>query len=335
MQLRYLGSNASTMGSICYDLIQMKEPLETAELVAFSRTVDARSLTRAALELGVPRATVSRRLLRLEQRLGVRLLRRTTRSLALTDAGQAFYRHARLVLDAVRDAEASVRSDDVVAGSLRVSAPPLSSPSFHELVCAFVQRYPGVELQIDLSTRLVDLRRDGYDVALRATTQLEPGLIARVLSRSEVIAVAAPAYLAAFGTPRSARELRQHRCLPSFARGELPQTHWPLLSGGKLQVEAAFTTNDMALLGEAALRGLGVALVPRIMVEAALASGELVHVLPGVIGAETRVAIVYLERELVPPQVRAFVEAVSAWAPGNLGTPLRAPKAARKRSRAR
>src|SRR4051795_10351404 len=103
----------------------MSAPLETAELLAFARTVEAKSLSRAAAELGVPRATVSRRLARLEERLGARLLRRTTRSLALTDAGEALYRHARIVLDAVTNAEASVRrTDEVVRGDLRVSVPP-------------------------------------------------------------------------------------------------------------------------------------------------------------------------------------------------------------------
>src|SRR5688572_20699239 len=110
------------MGIICYNLLQMNEPLETAELLAFSKTVDAKSLSRAAAELRVPRATVSRRLARLEERLGARLLRRTTRSLVLTDAGEALYRHARIVLDAVQQAETSIkRSDDAIRGELRVS----------------------------------------------------------------------------------------------------------------------------------------------------------------------------------------------------------------------
>jgi len=95
-------------------MIQMSNPLETAELLAFARVVDAKSLSRAAAELGVPRATIGRRLARLEQRLGTRLLRRTTRSLALTDAGEVFYRQARIVLDAVAQAQASVRSTDEV-----------------------------------------------------------------------------------------------------------------------------------------------------------------------------------------------------------------------------
>src|SRR5512134_3746345 len=106
----------------------MVDPVETTELLAFSRTIEARSLSRAAAELGVPRATISRRLARLEERLGARLLRRTTRSLALTDAGEALLRHARIVLDAVQHAEASVRRiDDVVRGDLRVSVPMILS----------------------------------------------------------------------------------------------------------------------------------------------------------------------------------------------------------------
>src|SRR5262245_37870251 len=140
----------------------MTEPLETAELLAFSKAVDARSLSRAASELGVPRATLSRRLARLERRIGARLLRRSTRSLLLTDAGEALYRHARIVLDAVEQAEASVRqTDQAVRGDLRVSVPPMDG-GLHEMLCAFAERYPEVRLQVHFSTQLVDLRRDGY-----------------------------------------------------------------------------------------------------------------------------------------------------------------------------
>src|SRR5919108_1309577 len=112
----------------------MNEPLENVELLAFTKSVEARSLSRAAARLRVPRATLSRRLARLEERLGARLLRRTTRSLTITDAGEALYRHARIVLDAVNEAEASIRrSDDTIRGNLRVSLPPLVSSDFFDL----------------------------------------------------------------------------------------------------------------------------------------------------------------------------------------------------------
>lgn len=323
----------------------MPEPIETAEMMAFTKAIEAKSLSRAAAELGVPRATLSRRLARLEETLGVRLLRRTTRSLALTDAGDAFYRHARIALDAVTQAEASVRTlGSSVRGSLRVSVPPLDDPSFFAMIGGFARRYPDVLLHVHFATQHVDLMQGGYDVAIRASSALEPGLVARTLARGELLAVASPAYLAEHGTPRSRRDLPHHRCLLGFARGELPQTHWPLASGGKLRVAGAFFSNDISMLTDAALQGLGIALLPRMVLERHLETGALVHVLPGVLHGETRVSLVYPERELMPPQVRAFVETVLAWAPGGLGrggkrraksegaAPEKSPRAGRKRA---
>ena len=215
--------------------------METSELLAFTRAVEAKSLSRAAAELGAPRATIGRRLSRLEERLGVRLLRRTTRALALTDAGDTLYRHARIVLDAVEQAEASVRtSDKAIRGTLRVATPPMMDPSFNALVCDFARAYPEVRIHIDASSRHVDLLREGYDVALRAGTELEPGLMARTVARTSVVAVAAPAYLTAHGTPRKARDLRAHQCLLGFMPSGLPQTHWPKAGGGKISVDGAF-----------------------------------------------------------------------------------------------
>ncbi|MEY2934198.1 MAG: hypothetical protein RL033_4947 [Pseudomonadota bacterium] len=298
----------------------MTEPLETAELLAFTRTVEARSLSRAASELGVPRATVSRRLARLETRLGTRLLRRSTRSLVLTDSGEALYRHARIVLEAVGQAEASVRqTDQAVRGDLRVSVPPMLNESFQAMMCAFAERYPEVKLQVHASSQLVDLRRDGYDVVIRATaSELEPGLIARILARAPLLLVASPDYIARHGAPLTRRELKAHRCLMGFARGALPQSQWPVAGGGQQHVEGVFSSNDVHLLAAAAARGLGIAFLPLAVVLPQLQSGALVPVLLGSIGAEVRISVLYLERELVPPQVRAFVDAVVEWAPGQL-----------------
>ncbi len=295
----------------------MSDPVETSELVAFTRTVDARSLSRAAAELGVPRATVSRRLARLEERLGARLLRRTTRSLVLTDIGKAFYRQACIALEAVRFAEQSVRmTDDIVRGDLRVSVPPVMHAGFHAMLCEFAARHPALRVHVHTSNQHVDILHGGYDVALRASSQLQPGLIARTLFRDPMIAVAAPAYLARRGTPRTQGDLRAHRCLLGFARGELPESHWPLVSGGKLHVDGAFFANDIALLCEAAINGLGIALLPHSLVAPHLESGTLVQVLAGVVGAEMQIALVYPERQFMPPQVRAFIDTVAAWVQG-------------------
>lgn len=309
-----LGYNASPVGIICYESYLMHHPIETSELLAFTKIVESKSLSRAAAELAAPRATIGRRLARLEERLGVRLIRRTTRSLALTDAGELFYRHARIAVDAVAQAEASLERDDAgIRGTLRVALPPALDVSFHDMLTDFAERYPEVRLELFFSSTYVDLKRDGYDVAMRAGAALEPGLVARTLLRGPLVAVASPAYLHARGTPKTARELAQHRCLLGFARGELPQTQWPRKNGKRLRVDGTFASNDLALLTQAAVRGLGIALLPRLVVAGHLARGELVHVLPDVLGTDTVVALVYLEREYLPAHVRAFVDHVAAW----------------------
>jgi len=310
----------------------MQDLVETAELQAFAKTVETQSLSRAAAELGVPRATISRRLARLEERLGARLLRRTTRSLVLTDAGDVLYRHARIVLDAVTSAEQSVRrTDQSVRGDLRVSAPMMLNDSFFSMIAGFAKRYPEVRLHMHLASQHVDLRRGGYDVAIRATSELEPGLVARTLLRSTLIAAASPEYLAVHGTPRSARDLKDHRCLLGFTRGELPQTHWPLLRGGKIAVTGSLIANELAMLCDASLRGLGIALMPMLLAKRYIEEGTLLPVLAGEVGAETRVFIVYLEREFIPPQLRAFVDTVATWASAeheNMIPPRLGPKLA-------
>jgi DNA-binding transcriptional LysR family regulator len=295
--------------------MQMDDLPETTEFLTFVRTVEARSISRAARELGVPRPTVGRRLARLEEKLGVRLLRRTTRTMALTDAGEALYARARGVIAAVRDAEASVRqSDDAVRGVLRVSAPPLYSLHFGAMIADFIGRYPDVRLELDVTTRHVDFGAGAFDVAIRAAAQLPPGLIARNLARARLAVVASPEYLARRGTPRRSAELAKHVCLVGFALGEHPATHWPLARGGRVRVEAALATNDLNVLRAAALAGRGLALLPLPLVYDDVERGALVPVLAERVGGDNQIAVVYPEREFVPPAVRAFVDAVLAWA---------------------
>lgn len=324
----------------------MRDPLENAELLALAKTVEAKSLSRAAAELGVPRATISRRLARLEERVGARLLRRTTRSLALTDAGEVLYRHARIVLAAVEEAEASLqRGSDEPCGELRISVPPVVDDVFYTMLASFAEQHPRVRMQVHFDSRHVDLRRDGFDVAMRAGTNLEPGLVARTLMKTRLVAVASPSYLKAHGTPRTKRELKKHRCLMSFARGEVAGTSWPT-DDGALHIESVFASNEIRMLAFAAKRGLGIAYLPETLIRDELEQGKLVQVLPGALEIKTRIALVYAEREFLPPQVRAFVDMVVAWmprlqaalAPGRPGKRSIAPESrprARSRARAR
>lgn len=294
--------------------MQMRELPETAELLTFVRTVEGRSITRAARELGVPRPTVGRRLARLEEKLGVRLLRRTTRTMALTDAGEALFARARSLVLAVEEVQQAVRRrDDVPRGVLRVSVPPMQGVALGALAAAYLERCPLVQLVIDSGTRHVDLVAGGFDVAIRATARLAPGLVARTLSRVRLVAVASPSYLAAHKAPRRPTELSAHRCLVGFDRGEHPATHWPT-SRGRVRVRAHFASNDLGALREAALRGQGIAMLPSATVWDDLANGTLVAVLPDRLVGEAHVALVWADREFVPAAVRAFVEEAVRWA---------------------
>lgn len=293
----------------------MSEAPETSELRSFISIVDTKSLTRAAAALQLPRATISRRLTRLEEKLGVRLLHRTTRSVALTDAGERFVGHARSALEAVSVAENALRVEAGGApkGPVRVSVPHGLGQPFRDFVTGFSRRWPEVQLQVLATSELVDLAKEGFDVALRASSLETPGVVTRRVMRDVHVAVAAPAYLEAHGAPRTRGDLRKHRCLVSFAPGRVPVSSWPLLDGGRVHVTGTFVSNELALVRSAALAGLGIALLPLILVRDDLAEGALVHVLPKVVGADARVLVAWPEREFTPEAVRVFIEELVAW----------------------
>jgi DNA-binding transcriptional LysR family regulator len=283
---------------------------ETSELQAFVRTAETGSISAAARELGVPRATVGRRIERLEERLSVRLLRRTTRQLKLTDAGSELFDRARLAVEAANAAaEAVRRPDDKPRGLLRVSMPPASS-AMTSVVHAYMERYPDVQLELILSTAHEDLIARNIDVALRAGSQLPPGLTMRKLTTTAQIGVASPGYLEDAARLRSVADLAQHRCLVGYERGESPATHWPLRDGRRVRIKASLAANDAAFLREGAVRGHGVTLLPKILVQHDLDAGRLVPVLPRALGGASFVAVVYPERQLMKASARAFIDLV-------------------------
>ena len=287
-------------------------PPETSELLAFVEVVGEGSVSAAARQLGLPRSTISRRLARLEERLDVRLLHRTTRQLHLTESGEEYLVHARAVLQAIEEATSSVRrSTDLPKGLLRVSVPPVLSVELRATLLDFLDRYPDVKLELIASAVSEDLRAQNIDVAWRATTELAPDLIARKLFKSPVTAVAAPAYLAQRGAPKSPADLAAHSCLRGFARGIRPTTHWPLTDGGSVRVKGRLVANDLLILYDAALRGDGIALLPETWSGVALADCRLVRVLPDQLGVMAQVALVYPNRRLLKPAVRAFVDFVA------------------------
>ena len=290
------------------------DPMETTELQAFVNVVEAGSVAAAARELNLPRATISRRLARLEERLESRLLHRTTRKQGLTDAGQELFRHARAILDAVGQAHSAIRrQDDVPRGVVRVSLPP-ADQFFRGMITEFLATYPEVRLEIDWSTRFVDLVGEGVDVALRAGRgALAEGLIARRLRRVDEYPVASVDYLERHGTPQTPEDLQEHQCLVGFAEGVRPLTHWPLRNGGRVRIQGRLVTNDLQTLAQVCAAGFGIALLPSAFATSSVEPGVLVPVLRDQVGAAGQLSVVYPEREFLPPAVRAFVDAMVDW----------------------
>jgi DNA-binding transcriptional LysR family regulator len=284
--------------------------------------LDAGSMTGAAKNLGMARATLTRKLARLEEEVGAVLIHRTTRQLSATEAGNEMYRHARPIVDAVDAARASVRAlDGIPRGLLRVTLPPGPPGGFRGLISTYMKAYPEVRVEVIAVTRHVDLVREGVDVGLRAGSLTGSSLISKRLFGTTVVAVASPSYLLARGTPMNAAELVTHDCLVSFERGEVPVRAWPVHNGGTVALTPRLASNDLSLLTQGALDGLGIALLPKEFLGTAIENGHLVPILEDELGFPTGIWVVYPEKRLMLPRVRAFIDMLVDWTEP-LGLPM-------------
>lgn len=280
----------------------------------FVAIVNAGSLSAAARELGLPRPTLSRRLARLEARLGVRLLHRTTRRLALTEEGQALYASARHVVSAAKEAESAVRRmDGVPRGLLRISLPAqMPQTLLAGWLRTFLDLHPELSIELNATTDAPDLVGGAVDVALRMGPIEDPSLVVRTLTRDLRIAVASPEYLAARGTPNNTAALAEHDCILGIHADGTPQRQWALMGGGTVRVSGRLTCNQMSQRLEAARKGLGIAVVIEGMATTAIATGELVQVLPEQLGHRESLCLCYADRRFLAPKIRAFVDFLSA-----------------------
>ncbi|MEQ8305300.1 MAG: LysR family transcriptional regulator [Hoeflea sp.] len=279
------------------------------DLEIFARVVSAGSMSAAGRELGLSPAVVSKRLRRLEDRLGTRLMQRTTRQISLTEAGQGFYERVLAILAGIEDAEAFVsRRSALARGVLKVSA-PTSFGRMHIAphINSFMRANPDLGVNLSLHDEFVDIVGDGYDLAIRIAELSDSSLVARKLAPVRRILVAAPDYLSHRGEPRSFDDLEAHVCLsphnndPWKLEGpDGPVVHRPT---GPLQ------TNSSEVVREAVIGGVGIALRSTWDIGAELADGRLVQVLPEYEGSRN-VAIhaVYASRRFLPAKVRVFID---------------------------
>jgi len=252
--------------------------MEIEDIQAFVAVADAGGLSPAAGRLGVSKSIVSRRIARLEKSLHARLLNRTTRGAALTEAGASFREHAVRIAaeaDAARDA---VSPDGKVRGRLRVAAPlSFGASHFAPVLAELASRHPELEIQSSYSDRTVDLVAEGFDAAIRLGLLDDSDLVARRISTFGGNLVASPAYLERRGPPRTPDDLLAHDTINRV------NDEWALLHDGRvitLHPRARFTADNGAALVPAALAGLGIALLPDFLIAGHLASGALVAVLP-------------------------------------------------------
>jgi DNA-binding transcriptional LysR family regulator len=279
-------------------------------MAIFAAVVEAKSFSAAARQLGISKSVVSKQVSRLEDRLGARLLHRTTRRLSLTEEGAAFFSHCERILQEAEEAELKVsRLGQQPRGLLRISAP--MSFGLHHVAPAipeFMAQYPDVQLDLTLDDRFVDLVEDGYDAAVRIGRMADSTLIARKLAVSKNVTVAAPDYLARFGEPKTPAELTEHNC---FHYTHLDAPRWvfegpdgrhTVKIGGNLQA------NNGEVLVAAAEAGKGIVVTPTFIAWEAIRKGGLRIILKDYKPAPSVVQVVYPHRRHLAPKVRVLVD---------------------------
>jgi len=285
----------------------------------FLAVVDHGSLTAAAVTLATTASVVSRAIARLERRLGSQLLRRTTRSLSVTDAGRVYVEQARTAFGLIDDAEHAIAGGSgEVTGRVRLSVPTtyahyLLPPRLER----FARAYPQVQVELDIANRNVDLIAEGFDLAVRLGALPDSGLVARKLDDAPMRLVAAPAYLARAGTPQSLADLAQHACIcfvmPSTGR----VAPWQLQDGME-QIDWAAPAPRIEVSGDVlgvvslAAKGLGICQTYAFIAEERIARGELVALLPQLQGRSRAFSVIYAPHRRLSAAARALIDVLCA-----------------------
>jgi DNA-binding transcriptional LysR family regulator len=285
------------------------------QLSAFVEVARWQSFAQAARHLDRHTSAVSRAVAALENRLGVRLLQRTTRRVTLSDAGRDYFKRCETLLAEFDGADAAVRDHAAsLSGNLRVSAATGAGQTlFAPIVPEFLAAHPLVTLDLQLSNRYVDLVDEGYDLALRVgTLAADSRLVVRRLAPTRRVLLASPAYLERRGSPRTPQQLREHACLV-LDIGARPQ-RWTLARDRAhvaIDVAGPLRSNNAFVLLRACRDGLGITLLPETVAGDDLRRRDLRRVLPGWVSTEEGIYAVYPSARFIPAKVRAFVDFIA------------------------
>ncbi|WP_051333426.1 LysR family transcriptional regulator [Aliagarivorans marinus] len=282
------------------------------DFLIFYHLIEQGSFSKAAEQVGLTKSVISKRITRLEQELGVQLIYRTTRKLALSEAGEVFYKHAREVANSVNNAMEELQGlNDSLSGSIKITVPTISGELvLPQAIAEFSKAYPKVHVHMDLENRFVDLIEEGYDMAIRTGVLPDSSYIARRLVDVHWVICAAPEYLEEQGLPRSPQDLLKHNCL-GYSFQETGAYEW-LFKGEQgsytLNVAGNFCTNNASALRKAALYGQGLVYVPKILVAEDLAAGRLIEVLNDQVGKSLGIYAVYPYTKHVPRKTKLLIE---------------------------
>lgn len=286
-------------------------------LRVFTVVAEFKSFSIAAERLKLSAAMASKHVMHLEGRLGTRLLNRTSRRVSLTESGTLYFNYAKQMLDGLDEVEAAVSNVTVLPrGTLRLSAPVwIANTLIAQAFADYHRRYPDVRLDIDLSSRIVNLVDEGFDLALRATLpeRLDPSLISRPLAKVAFHLVGSPAYLSQAGRPKQQADLDGHSLLLYSGMGEIGSAaaSGPKRSG-MLKFRVVMQSENEIMLHQAALEGMGLVFLPTWMTQLDIASGRLEEVLPDITMFDVNLYAVYPSKKFLSAKVRTFVDFLSS-----------------------
>ncbi|WP_321959178.1 LysR family transcriptional regulator [Burkholderia cenocepacia] len=287
----------------------MNGTIDLNQVVVFVRVIQSGSLSEAARRLNLPKSTVSRKISDLEERIGERLIQRTTRKLSLTEAGRVLFERVGPAMSDIEEAESAVVGmRGTPRGVLRVAA-PMSFRPLRPIIAEYLIRHPDVAVELVCSDRQIDLVEERFDVAIRAGALVDSTLVARKLGTAKFMLVATPEYCERHGVPKTPAELTNHACIA--LGGKATPNVWPLESGSKrveVRITPRLTVNDIEIVREAALAGVGIAWLPKVLCADELSGGRLLHVLVDWSWGDIPIYALYPTRRHLSPKVVAFID---------------------------
>ncbi|MCR9963251.1 LysR family transcriptional regulator [Vibrio antiquarius] len=284
----------------------------TDDYIIFYHLIEQGSFSAAARHMSLTKSVVSKRIAKLEQELGVQLLYRTTRTLTLTEAGRAFFTHAKAVYQAVATAEESIVGlGKNLSGNIKVSVPTISGELIlPKVINEFNQKYPDINIDMDLDNRFVDIVNERFDLAIRTGVLPDSSLIARKLVDANWIVCASPQYLAKHGIPKQPQALDKHNCLV-YSYQETGAREWAFKEGNEvyqITVDGNLCTNNSSVLRNVALLGQGIIYVPRVLVYEDLKQGRLIQLFKDETAKCLGIYAVYPYTRQQPEKIKIFID---------------------------